>query len=98
VTAPSVGGVKIRLMGDESDVAAVAEALAMLPALTQGRIQLGEVSDPYPNRRGSGTRIYVDAYVVDEPATATAQPAESDGRKLPAMQVNRPARSTRPTR
>lgn len=72
-TAASVGGVKIRLMGGEDDVRAVAEVLAMLPGLTQGRIQLGEVSDPYPNRRGPGARVYVDAYVVDEPPTTVAQ-------------------------
>lgn len=83
MSAPSVSGVKIRLMGGEADVAAVAEALTLLPALTQGRIQLGEISDPYPNRRGSGARIYVDAYVVDDPPAATAQPAEADGRMLP---------------
>lgn len=83
MSAPSVSGVKIRLMGGEADVAAVAEALTLLPALTRGRVQLGEVSAPYPNRRGTGARVYVDAYVVADPPTAAAQP-DADDRMLPS--------------
>lgn len=84
--APQVSGVKIRLLGDEGDLAALAEVLAMLPALTQGRVQLGEISAPYPNRRGTGARVYVDAYVVDAPATTAAAPGEpgAGGRMLPS--------------
>ncbi len=56
MTAPRARLVKVRLSGDAADVAALAELLAELPG---DRCAVGEVSVPYPNRRGSGERRYL---------------------------------------
>lgn len=72
----------VRLIGEEDDARAVAELLALLPGLSQDRVQLGEISDPYPNRRGAGVRLYVDLYVLDD-ATTTATAGEPSPATLP---------------
>lgn len=49
------GVIRLRFMGNEADVfAAVGTVKKNLP---QGAV-MTEVSDPYPNRRGAGVRIY----------------------------------------
>lgn len=71
-TPPRVRVVKVRLSGDEDDAGAVAELLArLLPALSEGRCQVGEISAAYPNRRGPGARRYLDLYLIDPTTTDT---------------------------
>ncbi|MGP4030236.1 hypothetical protein [Actinomadura sp. 3N407] len=57
MSAPRPRLVKVRLSGEAADVAALAELLA---ELLGDRCAVGEVSAPYPNRRGSGVRGYLD--------------------------------------
>ncbi|REE96637.1 hypothetical protein [Thermomonospora umbrina] len=50
---PKIRVVKVRLSGDGDgdDAGAVADLLArLLPALSEGRCQVGEISPAYPNR------------------------------------------------
>ncbi|WP_021592038.1 hypothetical protein [Actinomadura welshii] len=61
VTAPRPRLVKVRLSGDAADVAALADLLAGLPG---DRCAVGEVSAPYPNRRDSGVRRYLDVVLT----------------------------------
>lgn len=76
MNAPKVRVVKVRLSGENDDAGAVAELLArLLPALSDGRCQVGEISPPYRNRRGGGARRYFDLYLIDSgPGTDTAKP------------------------
>ncbi|XVQ08116.1 hypothetical protein ACQP1W_36940 [Spirillospora sp. CA-255316] len=90
MTGPGVRAVKVRLMGEDDDTALLADLLTRyLSGLTQGRCQTGETSAPYPNRRGTGVRRYLEVYVIDD-ATTTATPATPDdppstsGPQLPA--------------
>ncbi|KAB2365207.1 hypothetical protein [Actinomadura montaniterrae] len=67
-TPPRVRVVKVRLSGDGDgdDARQVAELLAwLLPALSEGRCQVGEISAAYPNRRGADARRYLDLYLLD---------------------------------
>lgn len=65
---PRVRPVRVRLSGDDADVDLIAELLtARLPGLTADRVQAGQPSAAYPNRRESGCRRYLDLYVLDEP-------------------------------
>jgi hypothetical protein len=65
-TPPRVRVVKVRLSGDGDDAGQVAELLArLLPALSDGRCQVGEFSGAYLNRRGGGARRYLDLYLLD---------------------------------
>ncbi|QKG27298.1 hypothetical protein [Actinomadura verrucosospora] len=53
--------VKVRLSGDADDVMALADLLTGLP----GELcAVGEVSAPYPNRRDSGVRRYLDVVLT----------------------------------
>ena len=71
---PTVRVVKVRLSGENDDAGAVAELLArLLPELSGGRCQVGEISPAYPNRRGNGARRYFDLYLLD-PGTAEGTP------------------------
>lgn len=73
--APSIRVVKVRLSGQDDDAGQVAELLArLLPALSGGRCQVGEISPPYPNRRGGGVRRYFDLYLLSGPDPDTARP------------------------
>lgn len=81
---PTVRPVKLRLLGDDLDVQQVAELIAMLPALSQHHVQLGEISEPYPNRRGGGVRRYLELYVVDD-AGATAARAPNRVDRVPPL-------------
>lgn len=66
MTSPTVRVVKVRLSGQDDDAGAVAELLAeLLPALSEGRCQVSEISPPYPNRRGGCARRYLDLYLLD---------------------------------
>ncbi|MGI5324068.1 hypothetical protein [Actinomadura nitritigenes] len=68
-TPPRVRVVKVRLSGHGDDARRVAELLTrLLPALSQGRCQVGEISPAYPNRRGAGARRYLDLYLLDHPS------------------------------
>ena len=53
--------VKVRLSGDAGDVTALADLLTDLPG---DRCAVGEVSAPYPNRRDSGVRRYIDVVLT----------------------------------
>ncbi|MEU9844038.1 hypothetical protein AB0C69_33040 [Actinomadura sp. NPDC048032] len=53
--------VKVRLSGDAGDVTALAGPLTDLPG---DRCAVGEVSAPYPNRRDSGVRRYIDVVLT----------------------------------
>ncbi|MFC9975223.1 hypothetical protein ACFVH6_30445 [Spirillospora sp. NPDC127200] len=67
--------VKVHLSGDDADVAVSANLIArLLPELSAGRCQVGEVSPAYPNRRSSGVRRYLDIYLL--PGTGPATTAE----------------------
>ncbi|MFF5265383.1 hypothetical protein ACFY4C_41415 [Actinomadura viridis] len=84
---PKIRVVKVRLADTGNDDAgAVAKLLTrLLPELSRGRCQAGEISPAYPNRRGSGARRYFDLYLLD-PSTAG-----SDGSSLgPNPQIPRP--------
>ncbi|MFI0374233.1 hypothetical protein ACH35V_40790 [Actinomadura sp. 1N219] len=61
MSAPRPRLVKVRLSGDADDVAALADLLADLPG---DRCAVGEVSAPYPNRRDSGVRRYLDVVLA----------------------------------
>ncbi|WP_165975783.1 hypothetical protein [Actinomadura rubrisoli] len=52
------------MSGEAADVAALADLLADLPG---DRCAVGEVSVPYPNRRDSGVRRYLDVIVTGPP-------------------------------
>lgn len=80
MSTPKIRVVKVRLPGQDDDVGKAADLLArLLPALSQARCQVGEVSPPYPNRRGSGTRRYFGPYPVSAPDadTATTRPGRN---------------------
>ncbi|WP_021592923.1 hypothetical protein [Actinomadura welshii] len=84
---PRVRPVKLRLSGDDADVDLIADLITThLPGLTADRIQAGETSAAYRNRRDSGCRRYVELYLLDEPATVRAEPAgpanAADGPRL----------------
>lgn len=64
MSRPPLRLVKVRLSGDADDVTALADPLAGLPS---ERCAVGEVSAPYPNRRDSGVRRYLDV-VLTAPA------------------------------
>ncbi|MGW2313887.1 hypothetical protein [Actinomadura luteofluorescens] len=53
--------VKVRLSGDAGDVTALPDLLTDLPG---DRCAVGEVSTPYPNRRDSGVRRYIDVVLT----------------------------------
>ena len=53
--------VKVRLSGDAHDVTALADLLTNLPG---DCCTVGEVSAPYPNRRDSGVRRYIDVVLT----------------------------------
>lgn len=61
MSAPRPRLVEVRLSGEAADVAALAELLAELPG---DRCAVGEVSAPYPNRRDSGVRCYLDVVLT----------------------------------
>lgn len=61
MSAPRPHLVKVRLSGDAADVTALADLLADLPG---DRCAVGEVSAPYPNRRDSGVRRYLDVVLT----------------------------------
>lgn len=64
---PQVRVVKVRLDGLDDDAGAVAELLAqLLPELSGGRLQTGEMSRSYPNRRRPGARRYLDLFLLDD--------------------------------
>lgn len=68
---PDVRVVRVRLDGQGDDAGKVAEMLAqLLPGLSGGRVQVGEISHAYPNRRNPGSRRYFELYLLDEPGTA----------------------------
>ncbi|MBA9002053.1 hypothetical protein [Thermomonospora cellulosilytica] len=70
MSVPKIRVVKVRLSGDGDDAGKVAELLArLLPELSGGRCQVGEISPAYPNRRGGGARRYFDLYLIDTPDT-----------------------------
>ena len=63
---PKVRVVRVRLDGQDDDAGAVAELLAkLLPELSEGRVQAGEISRSYPNRRGPGARRYFELYLLE---------------------------------
>ncbi|MCP2343390.1 hypothetical protein [Actinomadura rupiterrae] len=71
MTPPTVRVVKVRLSGLDDDAGAVADLLTrLLPELSGGRCQTGEISPAYPNRRGGGARRYFDLYLLDTDPTA----------------------------
>lgn len=73
---PQIRPVNVRLSGDDADVDLIAELLtARLPGLTADRVQAGQPSAAYPNRRETGCRRYLDLYVLDEPADRPADPS-----------------------
>ncbi|GAA4626557.1 hypothetical protein GCM10023196_035280 [Actinoallomurus vinaceus] len=76
---PKVRVVRVRLDGQDDDAGAVAELLAqLLPELSDGRVQAGEISRPYQNRRGPGARRYVELYLLDDsPGRDADQPRNS---------------------
>lgn len=79
---PEVRKVRVRLEGDDADAVQVAEMLAnLLPAMSQGRYQLGDLSPSYPNRRHPGARRYLDLYILRAPdadgPTTGAPPSQS---------------------
>lgn len=78
MSTPKIRVVKVRLSGAGDDAGAVAELLArLLPALSEGRCQTGEISPAYPNRRGTGARRYLDLYLLDpEPAPGADRRAD----------------------
>lgn len=61
---------KLRLEGLPHEVDMALRALRNDPP---SWLDVGAVSDPYPNRRGPGVRVYVHARVVD-PLSATGEP------------------------
>ncbi|MFC4906605.1 hypothetical protein [Actinomadura gamaensis] len=86
-TPPTVRVVKVRLSGMDDDAGAVADLLTrLLPELSGGRCQTGEISSAYPNRRGGGARRYFDLYLLDTDPTAApddhAADAEPDRGRL----------------
>jgi hypothetical protein len=64
------GVVKIRLSGALPDIAALA---TLFGCLASG-IDLIEVSQPYPNRRDAGARLYLTIRITADPAGTGAQP------------------------
>ncbi|KAB2386426.1 hypothetical protein [Actinomadura montaniterrae] len=90
---PRVRVVKVRLSGQDDDAAAIAELLArLLPTLSEGRCQVGEISGAYPNRRGAGARRYLDLYLLD-PTTDHHDPGR-DGDPPSGSQRNAPGQLT----
>lgn len=59
VSGQPSGVVKIRLMGHPSDL----HLLANLIKEAMPRLTVISVSDEYPNRKGVGSRIYIDAMI-----------------------------------
>ncbi|MFI5987116.1 hypothetical protein ACIBEA_40405 [Streptomyces sp. NPDC051555] len=86
---------QIRLMGSDSaaierTAAAVVRALQAWP-----EIRVGDVSDPVPNRRGSGCRIYIEVLAdVADQVEVTVERADSgpEGTARRALPAGRPAR------
>ncbi|MBA9003468.1 hypothetical protein [Thermomonospora cellulosilytica] len=76
MNAPKVRVVKVRLSGEGDDAGSVAELLSrLLPELSEGRCQVGEISPAYPNRRGGGARRYFDLYLIEPgPGADATQP------------------------
>ncbi|MGC4952991.1 hypothetical protein ACLQ2P_07215 [Actinomadura citrea] len=69
---------KVRLSGDDDDVRLVAELLTEhLPVVTADRVQVGEPSAPYPNRRDGGSRRYVEVYLLDDAVHVRAEPDDT---------------------
>jgi hypothetical protein len=64
------GVVKIRLSGALPDIAAVA---SLFGCLAPG-VDLIEVSQPYPNRREAGTRLYLTIGLAADPSGTGVQP------------------------
>lgn len=84
MNAPKVRVVKVRLSGEGDDAGAVAELLSrLLPALSEGRCQVGEISPAYPNRRGSGARRYFDLYLIEPGPGADAGTAQPGRPSIP---------------
>lgn len=64
---PQVRPVKVRLDGDDEAAVMLAELFAEhLPALTEGRVQVGGLSRAYPNRDNPRCRRYLDVYIIDK--------------------------------
>lgn len=73
MTNPEVRKVKVRLDGDDADAVQVHEMLGnLLPTMSQGLYQVGDLSEPYENRRGPGARRYFDLYILRTPKDANA--------------------------
>lgn len=90
MTQPTVRVVKVRLDGHNDDAGAVAELLArLLPDLSNGRCQVGEISRAYPNRRGPGARRYFELYLLDH-APTTKPNADSERPSLPTHRKETP--------
>lgn len=84
MSRPRVRVVKVRLDGQDDDAGAVAELLSrLLPELSEGRCQVGEISAAYPNRRGPGARRYFDLYLIDPGAGGAPDGAALQTRELP---------------
>lgn len=73
MTNPEVRRVRVRLDGEDEDTTQIAAMLAnLLPAMSEGNYQVGELSPAYPNRRGPGARRYFDLYILRHPAHGTS--------------------------
>ncbi|MBT2469349.1 hypothetical protein J7E97_16060 [Streptomyces sp. ISL-66] len=76
----------------EKTAAAVVRALRAWPEVT-----VGDVSDPVPNRRGTGCRIYVEvlAIGVDDSFEVTVERADGGPAQRAALPAGRALRSRR---
>ncbi|MFI0367571.1 hypothetical protein ACH35V_06800 [Actinomadura sp. 1N219] len=84
MSAPKIRVIKARLSGEGDDAGAVAELLArLLPALSEGRCQVGEISPAYPNRRGTGARRYFDLYLINPDTTGRTGTEDRPGARPP---------------
>jgi hypothetical protein len=90
VAGQAPGVVKIRLSGAVADIQALA-ALAEYAAAAGGGFDLIEVSQPYPNRREAGARLYLTIRIAaGQPGPGTPPPGRSAApRQLPARTPGR---------